>query len=166
MANDLFGGLGNIGGALGGIMGGLAKSGLMAKDAAEGKLMAAQAELNDLQKQEDEIMLEIGRKAYEKSPSEWPQDAKLQLIRQNIAAAKAELREAKQEKETADAAKAAEDAKGKCPDCGHKNAEGVKFCQECGSKLGEAAKTFCTSCGAELAPGTRFCGECGARQGE
>ncbi len=166
MANDLFGGLGNLGGALGGLMGGLAKSGLVPKDTAEGKLLAAQAELSDYQKQENEILLEIGRQAYERNPAEWSQDAKLKLIQQNIAAAQATLDEAKQAQERAEAEKAAADAVNKCPNCGHKNADGVKFCQECGTKLGAPAKAFCTACGAELAPGTRFCGECGARQGE
>ncbi len=167
MANDLFGGLGglgNLGGALGGLMGGLAKSGLVPKDTPEGKLLAAQSELSDYQKQESELLLEIGRQAYEQNPSAWPQDAKLKLIQQNIAAAQATLDEAKQAQEQAEAEKAAADAVGKCPNCGHKNADGVKFCQECGSKLGAPAKAFCTSCGAELAAGTRFCGECGARQ--
>ena len=166
MANDLFGGLGNLGGALGGLMGGLAKSGLVPKDTPEGKLLAAQTELTDLKKQENDILLEIGREAYEGNPSAWPQDAKLKLIRQNIASAEATLSDAQAAQEQADAAKAAEDAKGRCPECGFKNPEGIKFCQECGQKLGEASKSFCTTCGAELAPGIRFCGECGARQGE
>ncbi len=164
MANDLFGGLGNLGGALGGLMGGLAKSGLVPMDTAEGKLLAAQSELADYQKQESELLLEIGRQAYERNPAEWPQDTKLKLIQQNIAAAQATLDEAKQAQGQAEAEKAAADAAGKCPNCGHKNADGVKFCQECGSKLGAPAKAFCTSCGAELTAGTRFCGECGARQ--
>ena len=164
MANDLFGGLGNLGGALGGLMGGLAKSGLVPKDTPEGKLLAAQSELSDLTKQENEILLDIGRNAYESNPSAWPQDSKLRLIRQNIASAEAVLSEAKAAQEQADAEKAAEDAKGRCPSCGHKNPEGIKFCQECGQKLGEASKSFCVSCGAELTPGIRFCGECGANQ--
>ncbi len=158
MANDLFG---NLGGTLGGIMGGLAKSGLVPKDTPEGKLLVAQSELADLQKQENEILQEIGRQAYVQNPSVWPEDAKLKLIQQNIAAAQAVLNEAKQEQEQAEAAKEAQDAIGKCPSCGHKNPEGVNFCQECGSKLGGS---FCVSCGAALAPGMRFCGECGARQ--
>jgi DNA repair exonuclease SbcCD ATPase subunit len=162
MANDLFGGLGGLGG-LGGILGGLAKT-VLPKDTPEGKLIAAQSELGDLRKQESEILLEIGRQAYEQNPSAWPQQPKLALIQQNIAAAEATLNQAKQAQEQANAEKAAEDAKGKCPSCGHKNPDGVKFCQECGSKLGEAAKTFCTTCGEELATGTRFCGACGARQ--
>jgi DNA-directed RNA polymerase subunit M/transcription elongation factor TFIIS len=164
MANDLFGGLGNLGGALGGLMGGLAKSGLVPKDTPEGKLLSAKSEMGDLQNQENALLLEIGLQAYERNPSEWPQDAKLKLIRENMAAAKAALNEAKQAQEQADAAKAAEDAKGKCPNCGHRNPEGVKFCQECGTPLAAAGPRHCTSCGAELAPGTRFCGECGAKQ--
>jgi predicted lipid-binding transport protein (Tim44 family) len=167
MANDLFGGLGNLGnlgGALGGLMGGLAKSGLVPTDTPEGKLMAAQSELGGLKKQESEILLEIGRQAYEQNPSAWPQQPKLALIQQNIAAAEAELNQAKQAQEQANAEKAAEDAKGKCPSCGHKNPEGVKFCQECGASLAAAGPRHCTSCGEELAAGTRFCGACGARQ--
>ncbi len=164
MAKDFFGGLGGLGGALGGLMGGLAKSGLVPTDTPEGKLLAAQSELTDLQKQESDILLEIGRRAYEENPAYWPQDGKLRLIRQNMAAAQETLDNAKRVQEEAEAAKAQEDAKGRCPGCGYKNAEGIKFCQDCGTRLEGAAKAFCTSCGAELAPGTRFCGECGARQ--
>ena len=159
MANDLFGGLGN----LGGILGGIAKS-VVPKNTPEGKLLNAQSDLEDLQKQKSEILLEIGKQAYQQNPSAWPKDSKLKLIEQNIAAADSVLNEAKAAQEQAEAAKAAEDAKGRCPSCGNKNPEGVKFCQECGQKLGGATKVFCTSCGAELAPGTRFCGECGANQ--
>jgi soluble cytochrome b562 len=166
MANDLFGGLGNLGGALGGLMGGLATSGLVPKDPPEGKLLAAQSDMGDLQAQEKALLLEIGRLAYERNASEWPQDAKLKLIRENMAAAKAALDEAKQAQEQADAAKAAADAIGKCANCGHRNPEGVKFCQECGASLAAAGPKHCASCGAQLAPGTRFCGECGERQGE
>ena len=165
MANDLFGRLGNLGG-LGNILGGIAKS-VVPEDTTEGKLLAAQSELSDLQKQEYDILLEIGKHAYDQNPSAWPQDAKLKLIRQNIESARATLNEAKTAQEQADAAKAAEDAKGRCPNCSHKNPEGVKFCQECGTSLAVAVgPKYCTSCGAELAQGTRFCGECGANQGE
>jgi len=164
MSKDLFGGLGNLGN-LSGLFGDIAKN-VVPKDTPEGKLLAAQSELSDLQKQESDILLEIGRQAYEQNPSSWVQDSKLQLIRQNIATAKININEAKTAQEQADAVKAAEDAKGRCPSCGHKNADGIKFCQECGTALGAPAKAFCTSCGAELAVGTRFCGECGAKQGD
>ncbi len=159
MANDLFGGLGG----LGGILGGLAKS-VVPKDTPEGKLLNAQSDLSDLQTQESDILLEIGRQAYERDPSAWPQHARLQLIQQNMATAQAALNEAKSAQEAANAAKAVEDAKGRCSQCGHKNEEGIKFCQECGSPLAASGPKHCTSCGVELAPGTRFCGECGAQQ--
>lgn len=159
MASDLFGGLGGLGSLLGGI----AKS-VVPKDTPEGKLLAAQSELSDLKKQESDILLEIGKQAYGQNPSAWPQDAKLKLIRQNIATAEAALNEAKQTQEAADAAKKAEDAKGRCQQCGHKNPEGIKFCQECGASLAAAGPKHCSSCGAELKPGIRFCGECGAKQ--
>jgi predicted RNA-binding Zn-ribbon protein involved in translation (DUF1610 family) len=168
MANDLFGSLGKIGG-LGDIIGGIAKS-VVPKDTPEGKLLHAQSELADLQKQESDLLLEIGKQAYEQNPEAWPQDAKLKLIQQNIAAAQGTLSEAKQATEQAEAAKAAErqaqeaaSARWLCPNCDEQNPEGVKFCQECGTPLAAGPK-HCTSCGVELAPGTRFCGECGAQQ--
>lgn len=163
MANDLFGGLG---GALGGLVGGLAKSGLVPQDTPEGKMLAQQSELSDLKKQEAEIFTEIGRQAYEQNPGVWPQSDKLKLIQSNIASVQEKLNAVKAEQEAKEQAEKAEKAACTCPSCGHENPEGVKFCQECGTKLGAAAKSHCTSCGAELVPGTRFCGECGARQPE
>ncbi|MDR1891993.1 MAG: zinc ribbon domain-containing protein [Oscillospiraceae bacterium] len=133
MANDLFGGLGNLGG-LGGILGGIAKS-VVPKDTPEGKLLNAQSEVSDLKQQESDILLEIGRQAYSQNPSAWPQDGKLKLIRQNLAAAQATLDEASAAQEQAEAAKKAEDEKGRCVSCGHKNDAGIKFCRECGSPL-------------------------------
>lgn len=164
MRSDLFGGLGGLGGALGGLMGGLAKSGLLPKDTPEGKLLSAQSDLSDLQKQESELLLEIGRQAYEQTPTAWPQQPRLALIQQNIASAQATLGEAKQAQEQADADKAVQDAKGRCSNCGHKNTDDVKFCQECGTPLAGADPKRCTTCGVQLSAGTRFCGECGARQ--
>ena len=161
MANDLFGGLGNLSGALGGLVSGLAKSGLAPADDPAVKMMGAQSELSDLQKQEAEILVEIGRQAFEQNPTAWPQVDKLNLIRANISAAEAKLNALKTEQEAAQQAKDAEDAKGRCHSCGHGNPEGIKFCQECGAKLGA---TFCVSCGEELQPGIRFCGSCGAKQ--
>ena len=158
MANDIFGGLG-------GLFGGIAKA-VVPQDTPEGKLLKAQSDLSDLQKQESEILLEIGNQAYSQNPDAWPQDAKLKLIKQNIALSQALLDEAKQAQEQASAAKDAEDAKGRCPECSHKNPDGVKFCQECGTSLAAAGPKHCTSCGIELAAGARFCGGCGARQGE
>ncbi|MDR1002858.1 MAG: zinc ribbon domain-containing protein [Oscillospiraceae bacterium] len=159
MANDLLGGLGGLGGLLGGI----AKS-IVPKDTPEGKLLGAQTELADLQKQESELLLEIGKQAYAQNPAAWSQHSRLQLIQQNIATAQATLDEASAAQKKAEEAKAAEDAKGRCPSCGHKNDEGIKFCQECGTPLAAAGPKHCTSCGMELAHGTRFCGGCGARQ--
>jgi hypothetical protein len=159
MAGDIFG---NLGG-LGNLFSGIAKS-VVPKDTPEGKLFAAQAELSDLQKQETEILLEIGRQVYEQNPSVWPQDAKIQLIRRNIVVAQATLDAAKQAQEQAEAAKIAEDAKGRCPNCEYKNLDGVKFCQECGKPRVFAEPKRCISCDAALVLGIRFCGECGARQ--
>ena len=164
MGNDLFGGLG----ALGGLVGGLAKSGLVPKDDPAFKLLNAQQELSDLQKQESDLLAEVGRKVMDSAnASAFPQEAdKLQLIRSNIAQAQSTVNSLDAEQKAQEEAdKQATDAR-TCSNCGHENPDGMNFCQECGTKLGAPQKSFCTSCGSENPPGTRFCGSCGARMGE
>jgi len=45
-----------------------------------------------------------------------------------------------------------------CSNCGSSNPPGLKFCEQCGTKLSAS----CASCGSPLGPAARFCGECGA----
>jgi hypothetical protein len=45
----------------------------------------------------------------------------------------------------------------KCPKCQFENPEGMKFCVECGNKLG----LICPKCGFGNSPSFKFCGECG-----
>lgn len=47
----------------------------------------------------------------------------------------------------------------KCPHCQFESPPGMKFCGQCGVKLGSPP---CPQCGAEVPPGFKFCGECGA----
>ncbi len=44
-----------------------------------------------------------------------------------------------------------------CPRCHAENRDGLKFCEDCGARLG----VTCLKCGAEITPGKRFCGSCG-----
>ena len=44
-----------------------------------------------------------------------------------------------------------------CPKCQFENREGVKFCEECGSKF----ELECPACQALIPAGRKFCGECG-----
>ena len=60
----------------------------------------------------------------------------------------------------AQAAQAAQAAGVPCPQCGHQNAPGAKFCVECGAKQGPAT---CSNCHSELSPGAKFCNECGQK---
>ena len=46
----------------------------------------------------------------------------------------------------------------RCARCDFDSPPGMKFCGQCGSKLG----AMCPRCGAENPPGFRFCGECGS----
>jgi membrane protease subunit (stomatin/prohibitin family) len=156
MANDLFGGLG-------GLMKGL--SGFMPQDDPNVIMLNAQTEVSDLKNQEEAVYTEIGRLAYAQNPDAFPaQKTKLQLIGANLSAAEAKLNAKQQEMKAAEQAKREAEARSSCPSCGAANPDGVKFCQECGTKLG-AAKAFCTSCGQENPPGTRFCGNCGNKLG-
>ena len=171
MGNDLFGGLGGgLGGSLGGLVKGL--SSIMPQDDPAVKMMNAQSEVSSLQKQEQELYAEIGRKAEQMYGLDAFGDVanKLRLVQANLQTAKAALDTTKAQQEQAkaeeDARRRAEEAAAealRCPSCGHSNPEGTKFCQECGARMGSSA---CVSCGAPLQAGTRFCGECGARQPE
>jgi hypothetical protein len=49
----------------------------------------------------------------------------------------------------------------RCPRCHSQNREGVRFCEDCGSRLALS----CPSCGDEVTLGSRFCGSCGAALG-
>src|SRR5262245_15642896 len=45
----------------------------------------------------------------------------------------------------------------RCPSCGGENAEGAKFCEECGTPF----VRLCLSCGQQMRPTAKFCPECG-----
>jgi len=165
--DDLFGGLGKGGGlgGLGDLMGGLTK--MMPQDDPNIKTFTIQRELADLQKQEEELYAEVGRKAFERNGgADFPAEAdKLKLIQSNIAATKEKLEATQNEAKAAETAKQQAEAALTCPNCGTRNPEGVNYCQECGTKLGAPAKMYCGQCGAENPPGTKFCGDCGAQLG-
>src|SRR5215831_15358606 len=45
----------------------------------------------------------------------------------------------------------------RCPQCGHDNPDGVKFCGECGTRI----EGLCPGCGTSNPPANKFCHECG-----
>lgn len=157
MAGDLFKGLG-------GLMKGF--SGLMPQDDPNVKIMNGQNEVNSLKEQESAVYTEIGKLAYEKNPGAFPEQSNnLKLIQSNLAAAQAKLLALQQAKTAAEQAAKEAAEQSLCPNCGTNNPEGVKFCQECGAKLGAPQKVFCTNCGQQNPPGTKFCGNCGQKLG-
>ena len=138
-------------------------SAFMPQNDPEVKLMTAQAELADLQRQETELYAEIGRQALVRERGQFPAlEGKLELVQRNLQEIAQKVQTAQMEKEAQDAARQAEEEARTCPACGNMNPEGVKFCQECGTKLGVLR---CRKCGATQTPGTRFCGVCGTKQG-
>lgn len=52
-----------------------------------------------------------------------------------------------------------------CPGCGTVNGAGIKFCQNCGTKLEQPVTptVTCASCGATNTPDTKFCAQCGTK---
>lgn len=50
-----------------------------------------------------------------------------------------------------------------CPGCGHENAEGARFCGQCGDVL--PAEKVCTDCDRRYPPEAMFCVTCGRRLG-
>lgn len=157
MANDFLKGLG-------GLMKGF--SGLMPQDDPDVKIMNTQTEVNDLKEQESAVYMEIGKLAYEKNPGAFPEQSNsLKLIQSNLTAAEAKLLSLQQAKTAADQAAKEAAEHSCCPNCGTQNTEGVKFCKECGAKLGAPQKVFCTNCGRQNEPGTKFCSDCGQRLG-
>lgn len=47
----------------------------------------------------------------------------------------------------------------KCPECQSVNREGVKFCEECGTRM----EQVCPNCDSRIPLGKKFCGECGRK---
>lgn len=146
----------------GGLMKGL--SGFMPQDDPNYKIMSAQGELDELVKEEKEIYAQIGKIAVSRYGIDKFEEfaSRLQLVQMNIPAAKQKLEAAQEEKRKKEEAEKLAEEMLTCPNCDFRNPEGVKFCQECGTKLG-VQKNICKGCGTENAIGTRFCGECGKK---
>ncbi len=155
MASNLFSGLGE---AINGVVSEIAKSGLAPQDDLGVRMISTKSSIAELRKKENEIFSEIGRKVYHENPSEYSQSEELLHIQDEIA----ELEERVKgiEKEIKEKEKG--DIGNSCPNCGSENVKGMKFCQECGTKL-ELSETHTCSCGATVAPNMSFCGECGAK---
>ncbi|WP_204735907.1 MULTISPECIES: double zinc ribbon domain-containing protein [Hydrogenophaga] len=47
-----------------------------------------------------------------------------------------------------------------CPACREANANGARFCQNCGTSLRPKA---CVQCGATMVMNAKFCGQCGTQ---
>jgi len=153
LTNDLYG---NFRGLMRGL------SGFMPQDDPDAKIITLQSEIEELQRNETEILAWIGKRVLAENTGRFSeQEEELAGIREKMAGAEKKLTAAKQEKQQAEQEKEQEEAMHICPQCGCRNPDGVKFCQECGVKLGPAV---CKSCGARLLPGVRFCGECGMKQ--
>jgi len=156
MPDNLFGGLSGLGGLMRGL------SGMMPQDDPNLKLMNLQGKLSDLEQEEMELYAAIGREVLaDQSAGFLQQKEELARNREKQVSVKQEIAALQSEKEKTEKAQKLEEEKLTCPNCGFRNEEGVKFCRECGTKLGG---NICPACGAVLAPGTRFCGSCGAAQ--
>lgn len=149
------------------LFGGLLKglSSFMPQDDPNVKLMNAQSSLSDLKKQKNDVYAQIGQRALQQYGNGFCTDltSKLERIDAEMEELQATLNKAQAEKERIEAEQKAAAEKATCPNCGTRNPDGLKFCQECGSRLGIVTKITCPGCGFVNEAGTRFCGECGTR---
>ena len=168
MAKDFFediGEMGVLGDILGGMMSGLAGSGLVPQNNPDGKLLTAQSEMFKLKKQEVELLLEVGRQAYEQNPSAFPQDEKLKIIQASMAEAQAEIDKANQEKEQAQQEQQEESPAGDKPrstptkediDAAYIKAASAfdtpdtRICKKCETRIRDLKMTVCFYCGEPL----------------
>ena len=133
------------------------------------KISSEKSAIGDLFKQ-------LGERIYEKYASGAYQDADMAELftavdahRANIAEAEDKIKAIRTENEAKTQAAPQEQAApagAVCPGCGAPVAEGIKFCNQCGTRLEAAAPAveagkFCSSCGAEVAAGVKFCSQCG-----
>lgn len=146
---------------LGGLMKGLTS--IMPQDEPATQVLKLQGEVSDLQKQEKELYVQIGKTAVERYGLESFGEIaeQIKLTQANLAVAQQKMNAAKAEAEEKERIAKEALAERTCSQCGHENPEGTKFCQECGNKLG--VQNLCPSCGAANAPGVKFCQECGSR---
>ena len=125
-----------------------------------------------------DIYKQLGERIYEKYASGAYQDADMAELftavdarRANIAEAEDKIKAIKAENEAkAQSASQAQAAPAGtvCPGCGAAVADGVKFCNQCGTRVevsvpAAEAKKFCSNCGAEAVSGVKFCSQCGAK---
>lgn len=157
--SDLFGSLGS---GLGGLVKGLTS--IMPKNDPDVQLFTSQSDIADLEKQREALFAEIGRQAVSQYGLESFGElaGRIRLVESNLADAKARSEAMLREKEEKEQAERLALAARTCPQCGCENAEGTKFCQECGARL-DVRQSACPACGAGNPSGTKFCQECGAQ---
>ena len=131
-------------------------------------LITQQSELKELREKIDSLYGKAGRMLYEqhqKGLLNTPEyesvireidelNQELQLSESNLNNLRDALEEKENEKNRAIAVRT-------CRNCGFENAEGRKFCQECGTKLEQFTSVVCPACGVQNDDGVKFCGNCG-----
>ncbi|MDP4088689.1 MAG: zinc ribbon domain-containing protein [Bacillota bacterium] len=134
------------------------------------KAAIAQGEVAELEGKKKEALAKIGLAAYEMvMKSTYSRELLLPLcsevdaLETQLKNKMQELNKAKEEAENKRREEEARLAARTCPTCGEENAEGSKFCQSCGGKLGikKPLEIICAKCGAANGPESKFCGECG-----
>jgi len=147
---------------LGNLLNGL--SDILPKDDPDLRILTGKAKLSDLERQSEEIYIEIGKEAIERDGDAYGNKTdSLKEILSKMADIQKDIDDARDQRQQrcGDVAKALFN---KCPKCGKINPDNAKFCADCGTRLkDEPAKPVCPRCGREYPEGTKFCSECGTR---
>ncbi|MCL1803810.1 MAG: zinc ribbon domain-containing protein [Eubacteriaceae bacterium] len=134
-------------------------SNFSSKETPDGGWVKSRIELAELKRQEKELLIEIGRLSYEDNPAKWAQSKSLRQVKQKISLIEDDLQRVRTARKEAKKPEGAA-----CSTCGAYNAEGTKYCKECGSNLLAKASKFCIKCGEALVPNASFCASCGSKQ--
>ncbi len=140
----------------------------MQKDASMNALLLHN-DVTELKNKKRDVLAKIGQAVYDahKSQGSYGEYSALfeeaEAIDKQLGVKQTEMDAAKKASEEKEKQEERDRLARTCPSCANENEPGVKFCSECGTKLGGQQPAHCTQCGAEQKPGVKFCGECGAQ---
>ena len=135
----------------------------------EVKLSEIAEELTDIGEQKSRVYAALGEKALPElsdNPEYATFVADIDELDKRVAVLGVEREDLLAAKERFIREQKEEMARRTCVKCSMVSAEGARFCEECGGKVGDLPREFCKSCCTLNYAGLKFCGECGVKLDE